>query len=338
MTNRIFISYTTKDQWVIPRLEDLIRAVLPDAEIFCSATGSIPPGENWNREIFENLERADVFAAILSYEYWKSKFCIVELGAAYERYCFDHGKPIDIQPLLLPPLDKGMALANTPLMEIQVTNLADTADLTAFLKRLAGPDGAARISAQRAAILEYVTFLKAQILTGTSLTDKAVVNAYYDEPAGNPIPKDSIVLARRLEHDAFRFEFRLSSLTYTPSFASMAFEYFDEVNLQEYLRFDRDAAFSFRLDNDAGVLTYIDVEFKTGPNHEVFQRIRKELAPGENQVSVSLAEMNYKPLTGINQICFVVHPKDMKKQDGAIVIDQIHVAFEQKNILAVRSV
>ena len=134
MSYRIFISYTTKNQWVIPKLKDLIEAVRPDADVFCSATGSIDPGVNYRKAIFENLNEADVFIAIVSREYWKSKYCIVELGAAYQTHYHATEKTIDIQPLLLPPLEKSMAMANTPLAEIEVTDITNTASVVQLLK------------------------------------------------------------------------------------------------------------------------------------------------------------------------------------------------------------
>lgn len=342
MDYRVFISYTTKNQWVIPRLEELILKVRPGTEMFCSATGSILPGDNYKNSIFENLSQADVFIAIVSNEYWESKYCIVELGAAYQRYWHDPDKRIDIQPLILPPLEKNFALANTPLTEIQVTDLTDTDELSAFLRRLAGPENEKKVDELKIEIAEYVAFLKKTILTTASMTDGADVNAYYDEPPANPIPKDAIVQAWRMERDDFMFKFNLSKLNYTPSFASMALEYHDEVNLQEYLKIDREASLCFRVKNnigdvpepeDIGILESITVELKSGPVHEVFRRIPLKLEPGENQLSIPLSDMNSKALSAINQICFVIYPKDMKKPDGIIKIDQIHVAFEGKNIL-----
>ncbi len=342
MKQRLFISYTTKNQWVIPGLTNLIKAVLSDPDIFCSATGSIDPGDNYRKVIFESLHEADVFIAIVSNDYWKSKYCIVELGAAYQRYCYDPDRHIDIQPLLLPPLEKSMAMANTPLTEIQVADMTNADELSAFLRRLAGPDHEAKVDAQQVAIAEYIGFLKATLLKTASLTDGAEVNAYYDEPAANPIPRDSVVRALRTDRDVFRFEFNLSKAAYSPSFASMALEYIEEINLQDYLKYDRSASFNFRLNNvgnmldpdDAGVLESIDVEFKSGPVNAVFRRVTLKLEPGINQLSIPLAEMNYRPLSEVRQICFVIHPKEMKMPVGAIVIDQIYIAFEEKNILA----
>ena len=343
MSYRLFISYSSKDQWVIPELEKLIVTVRPDAEIFCSATGSIHSGENYVNSIFDHLHLADVFIGIISNNYWKSRYCIVELGAAYLRHKYDPEKQIDIHPLLLPPLDKSMAMANTPLTEIQVTNLTDTGELTDFLRKMAGPENEAKVDALQVKIAEYVHMLKTTLLTAASLTESAEANAYYDEPAANPVNKDSVVRVNRKENETFEFGFNLSRLSYTPSFISMALEYLKKVNLQEYLRFDRDASFRFRLSNvddpedpeDAGVLEAIDVEFKSGPNHNVFKRINRKLNPGENQLSIPLYCLDSDPLSEVNQICFVAHPRtDLKKADGVVVIDQIHVEFGDRNILA----
>ena len=340
MSMRFFISYTTKNQWLVPGLQKLIETARPDAQVFCSATGGIDPGENYRKAIFENLHQADTFIAIVSNEYWKSKYCIVELGAAYQRYCYDSEKTIDIQPLLLPPLEKSMAMANTPLTELQVTDLTNTEEMTALLRRIAGSENEANIDKMNIQIAEFVGFLKKTILTNKSLTDDADANAYYDEPPANAIDKDTVVKVWRSTKDSnsFQFMFNLSQLSYTPSFISMALEYDEEVNFRDYLKIDPSAAFSFRVNNvddilnsdDDGILESISVEFKIGDYHTVYKRFELELKPGENQLSIPLADMNHRPLGEINQICFVIYPKNMKKTEGIIVIDDIHVAFDRE--------
>ncbi len=70
-------------------LLSLIREVVPEAEIFCSSEAVIPAGGNYKEVIYSKLADADMFIAVVSDEYWKSKYSIMELGAAYQRYCFD---------------------------------------------------------------------------------------------------------------------------------------------------------------------------------------------------------------------------------------------------------
>ena len=339
MYNRIFISHSSKNAWLLEAFLKMIRDVNPEVDIFCSSEAVIPPGGNYKEEIFTKLAAADMFIAVISEEYWKSRYSILELGAAYERYCFDNNS-VSIQPVLVPPLDKGMALANTPLVEVQLTDLTNLDSIALLLRKIAVPDKEELIGSMDIRIAEYSSAVRRAVLGMTSLTKDVECGAYYDEPADNRIPKDRIVRCQRPDEDTFILDFHLSRIDYTdrkPSFASLALEYWEEIDFTEYLKFDKDAAFCFRIDNMNGVLNSINVEFKIGETHRVYKTVRKELAPGINEISIPLEPMNRKPLKEINQICFVIDPDDLNSDDGAFVIDRIEVEFEAKNILENKS-
>ena len=103
---KIFISHSTKNAWMLDELMSLIYAVKPrpDTVIFCSSDeNAIDVAENWREAIYKNLKDADVFVAVISKEYWESKYCAFELGAAYERYCNENEGSIQILPMLVFP-------------------------------------------------------------------------------------------------------------------------------------------------------------------------------------------------------------------------------------------
>ena len=330
---RVFISHSSQNAWAIHGLIDLILAVQPQADVFCSTEIPIQPGDNYKDVIYTNLRDADVFVAIVSREYWESKFCILELGAAYQRYCFDESKPVSIQPMLLPPLDKGLALANTPLVEMQLADLTDPQALALFLRKIAGNDAAAAVDQLEPRIARYAATVHKSVLTQTSLMAEAEVGAYFDERPENQVPRERIVRCQDVGTEGYRFEFWLSRLPYEPSFASVALDYWNEVNFREYLSFDRDATFCTRIDNEDGALAAVTVEFKVGESHRVYRAIDCELAQGPNEISIPLAPLDKKPLGEINQICFVVHPQTMHDLDGEVLISDVRVAFGERNLL-----
>ena len=332
MYRNIFISHSSHNAWLIDGLLSLIRAVNPYAETFCSSEAVIPPGGNYKEYIYSKLTEADMFIAVVSDEYWKSKYAIMELGGAYQRYCFDSDS-VSIQPVLVPPLDKGSALANTPLVELQLTDLTKPEAIKLLLSKITDGEDNDRIKNLDIMISEYVATVKKTVLQNTSLTKDIAYGAYYQEPANNPVPKEKIVRCQKLEEGRFLMDFHLSRLDYLPSFASVALEYWDEINFQEYLHFDRDAAFDCCIDNTDGALKYINIEFKYGEDHKVYQTITEELGPGINEISIPLRPMDHKPLREITQICFVIIPADMVRLDGEFIIDNIGVSFKEKNIL-----
>lgn len=332
----IFISHSSKNAWIVGRLIELIKRVDAEAVVFCSSEASIKPGTNYKEAIYESLRDADLFVAIISNEYWESRYCILELGAAYERFCFDLDKPVSIQPMLVPPLDKGMALANTPLVELQLTDLTDPRSILLFLDKVADLGGCTLEDGLELRAAEFAAYVHRGVLEGTSLLDEAEAGAYFDERHENLTPREQIVSCKRLgdlEDERLQFEFNLSQLPYKPSFASVALKYWDELNLRDYLAFDRDAALCVEVQNNGGVLDALTIELKYGDN-QIFQAVEQALVEGTNEVRVPLGGMNHKPLGEINQICLVVHPERMKELDGRVTFSNLRVDFTQRNILA----
>ncbi len=331
--SKIFVSHASQNAWLIDGLIALMRSASPEAEVFCSSEASILPGANYKKTIFSSLHDADVFVAVLSDEYWKSKYCVIELGAAYERYCFEKPRGVSIQPVVLPPMDKGLALANTPLVELQLTNLLDPAALRQFLQYIASYDSNGSVEGLELSIAEYVAFVHRSTLATTSFMADADMGAYYDElPHGAP-PKDRIVRCHRMGDESFQFDFWLSRLSYTPSFASVAAHFWEVKDLKEYLKFDSEAALTCTVENMEGALRGITIEFKCDPGQRVFYALHYDLAQGENHVRVPLAEMLGRPLDRVRELCFVVHPEDVVEFDGRVSVTDIHVDFAEKNRL-----
>ena len=81
---KIFVSHASKNEEIVLRFAEFLEAVSVEIEVFCSSEkGSIGVGRNYIEDIFEKLNVCDLFIPILSPEYYKSKFCMIELGVAY---------------------------------------------------------------------------------------------------------------------------------------------------------------------------------------------------------------------------------------------------------------
>ena len=327
MGKSIFISHATKNAWLVKGLLELMRAVDPEAEIFCSFEPVLKPGENYREEIYKKLNEADIFVAVISTDYWKSKFSIFELGAAYERYSLDKMGAVLIQPLLVPPLDKGMALAGTPMVEMQLTDLTDSGSIALFLNKITDYQKKSVVDKLNVRIAEYAAFVMSSVLSMTSLTEGAEVGAYYDEPANNGIPRERIVRGTVLGEERFLFEYRLSSLGYDPSFCSLVFKQWDEIDFKKYLSFDANAAFCFTIDNSKNSVNAVNVEFKYGSNRVLYKSVRMPLSEGVNELSIPLAPMNHKPLSEVSEISFVFWKQDRNDPDGEVILEGIKVRF-----------
>ncbi|WP_157638625.1 toll/interleukin-1 receptor domain-containing protein [Burkholderia ubonensis] len=100
----IFISHATADASIASAIVDLIENGIgvPGEEIFCSSLEGygIPTGENFISHIKDQIQAPDVVVLILTPNYFDSKFCLCEMGAAW-------AKSHRIFPILVPPLEYG---------------------------------------------------------------------------------------------------------------------------------------------------------------------------------------------------------------------------------------
>lgn len=100
---KIFVSHAAADWELVEKLIDLLRlgvGVSAD-DIFCSSIkGNIPNGELFVQEILKNLKSTDLIIAVLSESYFKSQFCLAEVGAAQVRRIASEAK---FHSLLVPP-------------------------------------------------------------------------------------------------------------------------------------------------------------------------------------------------------------------------------------------
>ncbi|MBR3315923.1 MAG: toll/interleukin-1 receptor domain-containing protein [Atopobiaceae bacterium] len=332
---RVFISHSSQNKWLLDDLIRLIRKVNPQASVFCSSEIPIDPGDDYKEVIFRHLQAADLFVAIVSYEYWKSKYCVFEFGVAYHRHIED-GSKLSIVPLLLPPLDKAQALANTPIVNMQVGDITDFQSLKKFLKKLLEPSDADQVDGYDGMIAQYVTSVSTGVLGQRSLFDNMHADAFYDEMPRATIPRGKVVRFHQIGDSSFLFEFRLSQLPYTPSFASVALMYPDTVDLREYLSYDSDAALRFSVDNTHAVLQALTVEFKV-PGTGVYHSFDFYLHEGMNDLSVPLSSMN-KRLSEISEICFVVHPETMASLDGEVAFVGVRIDYSAQDILEAASI
>ncbi|MFC4930921.1 toll/interleukin-1 receptor domain-containing protein [Massilia sp. GCM10023247] len=118
MNKSIFISHATKDKELVSALVEFLENGMgvPEAEIFCSSLDGygIPTGENFLDFIKSQIQEPKVVILLLTPSYFKSNFCLCEMGAAWAK---SHKK----FPILVPPLtyaDVKDVLASTQAAKI----------------------------------------------------------------------------------------------------------------------------------------------------------------------------------------------------------------------------
>ena len=101
MSKPVFVSHATIDRDLVAAIVDLIEDGIgvPESEIFCSSLDGygIPTGENFINHVKAEIQEPKVVILVLTPSYFKSNFCLCEMGAAWV-------KTHKMFPILVPPL------------------------------------------------------------------------------------------------------------------------------------------------------------------------------------------------------------------------------------------
>ena len=120
MSKSVFISHAAADKDLAAEIVNLIVEGIgvPEEEVFCSSLAGhgIPTGHNFVDYIKSQIERPLVVVLLLTPAYYKSVFCIAEMGAAW-------AKSHRTFPILVPPLSYNNV--KDVLLGVQVAKIED---------------------------------------------------------------------------------------------------------------------------------------------------------------------------------------------------------------------
>ena len=329
MSRHIFISFTNKDEKTALSFSRILKLLDPEASVFCSAEPVIAPGTSFDDAIYDALSQSDIFIALLSNDYWKSKYCIFELSAAYYltgkwKYDHDTATGLAIYPLVIPPLARDHALANTPMSTVEVVDLTDAKRIMSLLRQIDPEMTREKCEKLNMIVATFAAELEKRILSESSLTEKAKASVWMEEISAIPVKKEELMQLAKTGDDSFVINYDFTSICYQPSFASLAFVYRDYQNLREYLKFDRQASFNCRIKSENPALGSITVEFKDA-DHRKIEEFAIELERGTAEAAISILAMDCSRLSEVSEICFVVHPRDDGVLKNTLTIEAIGV-------------
>lgn len=120
---KFFVSHAVMDKKLIESFVDLLQSGMNINfnDIYCTSNGNLQTGQLFIEEIRHNLILSDVVVFLFSKNFFESKFCMCELGAAWVQ-----GKYI--VPILVPPKNFN-DLENTPLKGLQARNITIEKDM-----------------------------------------------------------------------------------------------------------------------------------------------------------------------------------------------------------------
>lgn len=126
---KVFISFCSKNRQLAKKFIEFLQLGmgLRRKEIFCTAfPDNLQTGEAFIEKIRKQMLECDTVILLITEDYLKSSFCLVEMGAAWglSKQCF---------PLLAVNYE---ALNGTPLLGIQMRKLDDAEDLSVVYDEL----------------------------------------------------------------------------------------------------------------------------------------------------------------------------------------------------------
>ncbi|MBS5062168.1 MAG: toll/interleukin-1 receptor domain-containing protein [Hungatella hathewayi] len=177
MSNKVFISHAAKDSELIDAFYNFLHDGMGISDIFCSSKkGSLGIGEDFINRIREELRGCEAVIFLITPEYLKSPFCLIEMGAAWAL-----GKYV--KPVLVPPLTFGDLCK--PLERTQAVMINDLEGLDTLYKELG------KLNITTASSLHFVDALKRFLPSCGILTPdekgvyRAVITEIYRVPKGD---------------------------------------------------------------------------------------------------------------------------------------------------------
>jgi hypothetical protein len=130
--SRIFISHAVDDKALVKSFVDLLQTGMQVryTDIYCTSKGDIDGGSQYIDDMKEHLRNCDVVVMLLSVNYFKSPFCLAEMGGAWAL-----NKPL--APFLIPPKQfMHVEQPSTPLKTTQIFKIQDKQNITQFFQKL----------------------------------------------------------------------------------------------------------------------------------------------------------------------------------------------------------
>ncbi len=323
---KIFISHSTKDRDIVARLSSFLESLSDNIEVFCSSdSGAIPTGNDFIQTITTELETGDAFLPLISDHYFKSKFCMIELGFAYSKLheLDSKERPKYIYPFCIPPLGSN-ALQGTPLGNIETAQIDDANGFRSILENNQDFQ-----SGRNKRIHSFVEGIRALLLARKDFFAEANVDVFCSENVDFKDKYDFVSFSRMESETTFNFNLDpYETGGARPNFISLVYSFIDQIDFAQVLSLNENSSIEFEIQSFTNSLSKIDVEFKFSDNNRILKTFHFPVHYGRNKFSVALAEMRSNALKQISEICFVIHPGDTVENEGMIKINNLRTSLE----------
>ena len=318
-------SHSTKDRDIVARLSGFLESLSDSIEVFCSSdSGAIPTGNDFIQTITTELESCDAFLPLISEYYFKSKFCMIELGFAYSQLhkLNSMERQRYIYPFCIPPLGTN-ALQGTPLGNIEAAQIDSVEGFRSILENIQDFQ-----SGRNKRIRSFVEAIRPLLLVRNNIFAEANVVVCCSNNVDFKDEHDFVSFSR-MESDT-TFNFNLDPYERggaRPNFVSLVYSFVDQFDLAQFLSLNENSSVDFEIHSFTNSLSKIDVELKFSNNNRPLKTFCFPIHYGMNSFSVPLAEMRSNALKQISEICFVIHPGYTVENEGMIKISNLRISM-----------
>lgn len=326
---KVFLSHSSKDKEIALLLQELIESCGDYTYVFCSSDeGAIPVAKNFVDFIFSELDKSDIFIPLLTVDYYKSRFCMTELGAAvsylYQKYNMNGGDYI--YPFCVSPITPGSALEGTPISVIEAGDILNRTQIRQLLT-----DTLKTHTAVNSKIDSFIHEITSIITQKNGLPEQA--SSIFSCAAGENVyvknwsdfSNSSLSVDKKEISTSFNFNPYELKNPNKPDFVSTVIQFVDNIDLYRYINVRPNAEFKFTFNNFTQSIRRITVELKYGNNKILFDPYVHEVGKGKTECSFPLSNYMCEKLREINEICFVVRESDIVEDEGTYIIENIRI-------------
>lgn len=320
---KIFISHSNEDKEIATKLSFLLESMDGSINTFCTSQyASIKPGRDFAKEITEQLDLCEIFIPLITLNYYKSRFCMIELGFAYACLYRSKEQSDYIYPLAVQPVKKAEALAHTPLERLQVCLMNDVQDMRMFIEDLCKSRNISLVAGLNQKIHSFIHDINAISYNNFNLLDNVKILVC---KSGDVRGEDHDYLKYSIDADGLGYtvNFRakpFDNSTSYPDFLSFVFQYIDKIDLYYLVNIYENAKLSVQIDNYTNSISKIDLEIKYSNNNNILHRQTILLNDGVNDIIVPLSEIKSEALMQTSEICFVIKPSAYIEDEGMFQI------------------
>lgn len=320
---KIFISHSSKEAELAKELSAFLTKLDDATSVFCSSeSGSIGVGEDYVERVENELDACDIFIPLLSTNYYKSHFCMVELGFAFclLRNKRENDKRVFIYPLAVAPVRKGTALEGTPLSRLQSAAVHSPEDMRWFVGEIyPGFEAVSEIES----FIQQVNRIMGRAYQGLEKAEILLCKSG-DVPGEDG---DYLTCSKCAQGDGYAVHFTskpFSNSDKYPGFLSTVFKYVDYLDLYNMVTLFGEAKIKFRINNLTNSIRKLGFEIKHSGT-EILTKKELELREGMNEFAIPLGEFPYEKLQYVSEICFVISPSAYLEDEGSFEIRNLRL-------------